>query len=171
MAKQRLHKLHQQIIQESSGAQTHHSNDYFKRLWESWCQISGSSYSQFPGGILDNCVIWICQAASSTSQGLLMMSPYIQYSLHLYRETALSTQCLDSLLVGSMRFSRGCPSNHCLMMYGLLFGLSPPFTLGFIQPCDVVVWTWPDIHCGRLMLQWQCQECTHGTILGPGAGW
>lgn len=60
-----------------------------------------------PRWVLVNCVIWICQAAPSTSQGLLMMLPYIQYSLHLYRETALSTQCLDSLLVGSMCFSGG----------------------------------------------------------------
>lgn len=118
----------------TDGRKEHLPHYYFKRLWESWCQNTGSSYSQCPGGVLVNCVIWICQAAPSTSQGLLMMFPYIQYSLHLYRETALSTQCLDSLLVGSMWFSgRLFSSSHCLMMYGLLFGLSPPFTLCFIR--------------------------------------
>lgn len=47
------------------------------------------------------------------------------------------------------------------MMYGLLFGFRPPFTLRFIQH-DVAVWTWPDIHSGRLKLQWRCQRrrCT-----------
>ena len=99
---------HRHTTASTGRREEHPPPSYCKRLQESWCQTSGSSYSQCPGGVLDNCVIWICQAASSSSQGLLMMFPYIQYSLHLYRETALSTQRLDSLLVGSMRFSRGC---------------------------------------------------------------
>lgn len=92
--------------------------------------------------------------------------PFIQYSLHLYRESALSTlfgQPAHWLYVVQYRLFS---NSHCLMMYGLLFGLRPPFTRCFIQPCDVAVWTLPGIHCGRLMLQWHCQKKCFGYHFG-----
>lgn len=155
----------------TDGRKEHLPHYDFKRLWESWCQISGSSYSQYPGGVLDNCVIWICQAASPTSQGLLMMFPYIQYSSHLYGETALSTHCLDSLLVGSMRFSGGrfpaaivwwcmgcCLGSVHLSHYALFSRVMWRRELGQISTVDV--WCYNG----------GVKEWARGTISGPGAG-
>lgn len=145
---------------------------YCKRLWESWCQIFGSSYSQCPGGVLVNCVIWICQAVLSTSQGLLIIFPYIQCSLHLYRETALSTQCLDSLLSGSMWFSRGCfPAAIVWWCMGCCLGL---VHLSHYALFSRVMW-WcelgqiftVDVWCYNGSVK---EECAHENTLRLGAG-
>lgn len=102
-------------------------------------QLVPNSWLQYTVCLHPVCLIWICQDFSSAGGGYWLGSPLFSIPYTCMKSLLCAASVWTDLYLAACAFffPRLFSSSHCPMMYGLLFVLSPPFTLCFIQLwCD-----------------------------------